>query len=70
MLTDPLVACAALANRNAQFALKYWGALALTVMGITLLLWKGEGDSGNAPQDAYNITYFFFVWQPGEHFYY
>ena len=54
-----------LADRNFQYACKFWLGLSLTVMGITLLLWLGEGSSGNAPMDAYNVTNFFFVWQPG-----
>jgi len=58
--------CAVLSERNVQFALKFWMAMTLTIMGIVLILWKGEGSTGVPTSDAYNITYFFFVWQPSE----
>ena len=33
-------------------------------MGIVLILWKAKASSGNQLLDAYNLAYFFFVWQP------
>lgn len=51
-------------NRRAQFAFKFWLGVSLAIMGIILLLWKGKGSAGNILIDAYNIDYFFFIWQP------
>lgn len=49
-----------------QYALKYWLGMALTIMGITLILWLGEGSGASAPANASNLNNFFFTWQPGE----
>jgi hypothetical protein len=49
---------------NVQFALKFWLATSLTVMSVVLILWKAKFSSPNQLQNAYDLTYFFFVWQP------
>lgn len=47
-----------------QFAVKFWLATTVTVMSIVLILWKAKFSSANQLQNTYDITYFFFVWQP------
>ena len=47
-----------------QFAVKFWFACTVTVMSIVLILWKAKFSSDNQLQNTYDITYFFFVWQP------
>lgn len=47
-----------------QFAVKFWLATSLTIMGIVLILWRAKFAGSNQLQNAYDITYFFFVWQP------
>lgn len=53
-----------LRDRHVQFAFKYWLGLSLTIMSIVLILWKEKFSSENQLQNAYDLTYFFFVWQP------
>ena len=38
--------------------------LSLTIMSIVLILWKAKFSSENQLANAFNLTYFFFVWQP------
>ena len=49
---------------NIQFAIKFWLACSITVMSIVLILWKAKFSSPNQLQNAYDLMYFFFVWQP------
>lgn len=58
---------AVLKNRYVQFGIKYWFALSISVVGIVLILWKGKSSSGNTLEDAYDLAYFFFVWQPSKY---
>ena len=52
-------------NAHSLFALKFWFAMSLAMVGIILLLWIGEGDKKATPlENIDNVTYFFFVWQP------
>ena len=57
---------AVLRDRDFQFSLKYWIGSSLAIVGIILILWKDKGSSDLAPEAAYNIGYFFSIWQPGE----
>lgn len=38
--------------------------LSVTIMSIVLILWKAKFSSENQLENAYNLAYFFFVWQP------
>ncbi|KAL4523687.1 hypothetical protein Ndes2437A_g00267 [Nannochloris sp. 'desiccata'] len=54
-----------LKNPHTQFALKFWLSMSLAMVGIILLLWKGEGSKEGSPlANISNVNYFFFVWQP------
>lgn len=64
VLTSAKDRSALLRDRHVQFAFKYWLGLSLTIMSIVLILWKEKFSSENQLKNAYDITYFFFVWQP------
>jgi hypothetical protein len=52
-------------NPHTQFALKFWLAMSMAMVGIILLLWKGEGSKeGSVLANIENLDNFFFVWQP------
>jgi len=52
-------------NRGVQFALKFWFAMSVAMVGIILILWKGEGSKKpTLLENIGNQVYFFFVWQP------
>jgi hypothetical protein len=52
-------------NPHSQFALKFWLAMCLALVGIILILWKAEGSNqGSVLANIENLDYFFFVWQP------
>jgi hypothetical protein len=53
-----------LRSRSAQFAFKYWLGMCLALVGIILLLWKGEGSGGTPLENVGSLTSFFFIWQP------
>lgn len=55
---------AVLKDRHVQYAFKYWMGLSVTIMSIVLILWKAKFSSDNQLENAYNLAYFFFVWQP------
>ena len=55
---------AVLKDRHVQYAFKYWMGLSVTIMSIVLILWKAKFSSENQLENAYNLAYFFFVWQP------
>lgn len=63
-LSLSIVLFAVLSDRHVHYSFKYWLGLSLTIMSIVLILWKAKFSSENQLQNAYDLTYFFFVWQP------